>query len=388
MLDSGLVRKLSICFITEDFYPEFIGGQGIYGYHLVGELGKIGHKVTVLAEKKAQRERFWQRFESIRMYFVPFCFGNQIILALLEYLYFKKYLLGEYFDIIHANQLSGLLFTIFKPQNVGKVIVSVHNTYYDMAQKTNSFWKLILYQPLIFLERMLYKRADGLLFNSPDERDELLSYYQIKDKSIKAVYLGMEFPRFSALEAKKARMEIRKKLHLSHDAEIVLYLGRLVKRKKVDSLIRALSMVKKDHIFGLIIGQGSEMEKLKSDASSNIFFLGFVPEPREYILAADLFVTVSEAEGGFLLAALEAASYGLPLILSPSAAGFPIIKEGVNGFIVKSDDVEGLADKIKRVILRLRSGQVGEESRKLARQFSWEKCARETVKFYHFLLIR
>lgn len=355
-----MMKKIRICFVTEDFYPGFIGGQGIYSYNLALHLQKLGHSVTVLAEDKKERRKFWNK-QKIKVLLTFFCFGNQLLLALFEYIIFKK-LKNEYFDILHANQLSGLFFVLFKPSNIGKIIVSVHNTNYDMAQKTNFKLKKLLYQMLIFLEKIVYQKADGLIFNSLDEEKALVKYYQIKNRT-KSIYLGVNLPKLKAKNKSQG---------------IILYVGRLVKRKKVDILIRAVNLLNPVRL--IIIGQGSERKNLEKIAGSNVNFLGFVKNTRPYFLAADIFVTVSVAEGGFLLSALEAASYGLPLILSSSAAGFPIIKKGINGYIADPDDPKGLMNKIKLVLKR--SVQMGKESRKIAKRFSWEQTARNTLSFY------
>jgi len=383
---------MKICFVTEDFYPHFIGGQGVYGYHLVSELAKMGHQVTVLAEKRPGRVKFWHSFKNVRLYLVPFCFGNKLILGIWEYLFFWKFCSGESFDIIHLNGLSGWLFVLFKPKNVSKVIVMDHNTNYEMNLHTRSRLKKLFYSMLIHLEKKLFENADGILFNNPEEEKNVKNYYKIDQKPTKAVYLGIEPIKFSLEEQNKARLALRRKLNWPAKAKIVLYVGRLVERKRVDTLIKALNYIGKEDICGVIVGSGPELDNLKLKIKNlklrNLKFVGWTYQPREYYLASDCFVTVSVAEGGFLITALEAASYGLPLILSPSAAGFPIVKKGRNGYIVDPDDPKELAEKIKMVILRLRSGQVGEESRKLAKQFSWEKCSRETINFYRQLLGR
>lgn len=357
-------RKLKICFVTEDFYPEFIGGQGVYGYHLVAGLNKLGCEVTVLAEDKVGRREFWKN-TGIKALLVPFCFGNQLILAFWEYLIFRFRCSNLYFDIVHANQLSGLFFALLRPSNVGKIIVSAYNTNYDMAQITTSPIKRLLYQPLIYLERIIYQRADGILFNSPDEERALVKYYQIKVKT-KSIFPGVDMMEKLGQERKTNRQKT------------VLYVGRLVKRKKVDTLIKAINLIKSVKL--LIVGQGIERENLEKIAGPNVKFLGFIDDTRPYFLRADLFVTVSLAEGGFLLSALEAASFGLPLILSPEAAGFPIIKEGVNGFIADPNDYKSLSKKIIQVLKN--SKQMGLESRKLASNFSWDSSVKRTVKFY------
>lgn len=377
------MKKLRICFVTEDFYPSFIGGQGIYGWKFVSQLAKKTHTVTVLAEKRSRRREFWEREKNVSILLVPFCFGNQIILSLLEYCIFQIRLRKEYFDILHANQLSGLFFVLFKPKNVGKILISVHNTNSDMAQKTKSPIKKFLYQPFIFLERILYERADGILFNSPDEKKDLLNYFKIKNKPTKIVYLGVEFPTFSLQEQQKARLRVRKELNIKADAKIVLYVGRLVKRKNVDVLLKSLALLNGKNIIGVIIGKGIERQRLEKMAPNNVCFPGFVKDTMPYYLAADIFVTVSQAEGGFLLSALEAASFGLPLILSPSTAGFPILKEGINGFVVEPNDVDNL---VKKITLALdNSGRMSKNSLKYAKVLTWEKCVTETLIFYQQL---
>lgn len=376
---------MRICFVTEEFYPNFVGGQGVYGYHIVSKLAKLGHQITVLAEYRSGRAVFWQGKKNIQLISVPFCFKNPLILAFFEYVAFILKFRNRYFDIVHANQLSGLFFVLLKPKNVGKVIVSIHHTNYDMHEITGFWLKRLFYQPLIWLERIMYNRSDGLLFNSQDEEEAVSSYYNLKNRQTTFVNLGVDMPYFTTVERQKAKKSIRKNLKIAKEATIVLYVGRLVKKKKINVFLSALSQLnesKKD-IFGIIIGRGKDSEHLKTLAPPNVFFTGFVSDTKPYFLSADCFVTTSVAEGGFLLTGLEAASFGLPLILSPSAAGFPIIKEGVNGFIADPDDPKKLASLIKRV-----GREMGEESRRLARQFSWEKCTSQTLDFYRFLVTR
>ncbi len=400
-------KTLNVCFVSEDFYPNFIGGQGIYGYHLISGLIKKNVTVTVLAENRSGRKEFWKKFKNLNIVLTPFCFGNQLLLALFEFIYFKLNLFGKHFDILHANQLSGLLFVLFKPKNVKKIVISVHNTNYDMYQVEDSKLKRLLYLPLIFLERIVYRRADALLFNSPQEEKDLVKYYSIKNKPTKSVYLASPKVSFSAKEKEDARKFIRKKLTLQQDTKIVLYLGRLVKRKRVETLIKAMWVLDSKipflrqspgpHLLGeavekngiknitaLIIGNGRERRKLEKLAPANVRFLGFIENTRPYLLASDVFVLTSVAEGGIALSTLEAASYGLPLIVSPSVAGCPIIKNAENGYIVDPDDSNKLAKKIQLTVENYQS--MSKESLMKTKLFSWDRSIKETISFYHAIL--
>jgi glycosyltransferase involved in cell wall biosynthesis len=382
---------LKICFTTEDFYPNFIGGQGIFGYHLVLGLAKSGSKITVIAENKPGRAKFWQKTRNVWLLLVPFCFGQQIILAFLEYLYFILRCSNQYFDILHANQLSGLFFVLFKPKNIHKVVISVHNTNYDLFQKTQSPLKRLLYQPLIFLERMMYKRADALLFHANSEKRAVCRYYSIKEKPFGVVYLGASLTKVNEKARLAAKKQVRSILKIKENQKIVLTIARLVKRKKIETLVKALNILKLsgEKVTGIIIGQGparGNLVKLVRKLHLNVSFVGFVPDikTKPYFLAADLFVLPSVAEGGVSLSALEAASFGLPLILSPEAAGMPILRKGINGYIVDPNNPTELAEKIKLILPN--AYLMGKESQKLAKQFSWERCTRETLRFYQSLL--
>lgn len=392
-------QNLKICFVTEDFYPDFIGGQGVYGKNLVEELAKQNISVTVFAETRGERQKYWANKKNIRLILVPFCFGNQLILALFEYIYFLIYEHKNYYDIVHVNQLSGLFFILFRPKNIGKIVVSAHNTNYDMWMVEKNWLKKLLYLPLIFLEKIIYKKADGIIFNSELELRELLKYFQIKNKKTKAIHLGgHSFVKASVGKARlrfglrrgEVRDRVRKQMGLPIGAKIVLYVGRMVKRKKVETIIKAMHTIYnryknyndyKDYIpVAVLIGKGTELDHLKKIAPPNVKFLGFVENIRDYFLAADIFVTISVAEGGFTLTSVEAASYGLPLILSEQAGGNALIKENMNGYVVDPNDSDNLADKI---LLTLKNQEkFSKESLRISKKFTWEKTAKKTLEFY------
>jgi len=371
---------LRVCFITEDFYPSIIGGQGIYGKNLVEALIKKNVAVTVLAEKREGREKYWRNKKNIQVFLVPFVFGNQLLLALLEYIYFLLRFNKVYFDIVHVNQLSGLFFVLFKPTNVGKVLVSVHNTYADLSEKTSSVSRKTFYQPLMLLEGIVYKRADGLIFNTSSEKILLDKNYHTSSISSRIAPFGA--PQIKNLQKEKRDAEklIRKKLGLTNE-KIILYVGRLVKRKRVDVVVRMLKTLERQKgIVGVIIGDGPEREYLESIACKNTFFVGFEKNPQQYFLGADVFVNFSVAEGGVILTALEAASCGLPMLLSHESVEESLLKNGYNGYYSDSQNPHILAKKVYEILKKAR--QMGENSRKLVRQYTWDNCARQTISFY------
>lgn len=380
-------NKQKVVFITEDFYPQFIGGGGIYAYNLVKQLYKSNEiDLTVIAEDSKERKKHWQQFKNFKLILTPNVKGNQLILGLLQFIYFKTKLNKEQFDILHATQLSGLFFILFKPKNVSKIVITVHHTFLDMSKESPSIFKKLYYLPLVLIEKFMYQHAINLIFHTTFEKENMESYYNISQAQKAVIPLGTEIPRFTQTDQIKARQQVRVELSLDRNQKIVLYLGRLVKRKKVDTLLKSLKLLQKQKysVTGLIIGRGKEKQALEKMAPTNTVFLDYVEDTRPYLLASDLFILTSVAEGGVALAVMEAASFGLPLIISPSVNSLPLLIPGKNGFIVDPDDYNNLAEKIKRCLSQ--RSIMGKLSKKLVKPYTWQNCAKKTVNFYYQLL--
>lgn len=76
---------------------------------------------------------------------------------------------------------------------------------------------------------------------------------------------------------------------------------------------------------------------------------------------------------GFGLVIAEAMATGMPVIASTHSAGPEIIREGVDGYVLAPDDVEGLADRLEQLRSdRQRSVEMGVQAAQRAQDFSWE----------------
>jgi 1,2-diacylglycerol 3-alpha-glucosyltransferase len=121
----------------------------------------------------------------------------------------------------------------------------------------------------------------------------------------------------------------------------ILSVGRLMKDKKLDNLIHAMSYVcdnQEAHL--LVVGRGSEYPHLKTlirrlDLEPYIHLLGYVPEedlPALY-RTCDLFAIPSLVEVQSL-PALQAAVTGLPIVAANSAALPELVRHGENGLLL------------------------------------------------------
>ena len=148
---------------------------------------------------------------------------------------------------------------------------------------------------------------------------------------------------------------------------MVVALGRLWEEKGYDLLIRAFARVASEFPRWTltIIGEGPERESLTALArmlkiADRLSLPGWMPVPEEILARAAIFVMSSRYEG-FSNAMLEAMGAGLPVISTACGGSEEMITQGTNGLVVPVDDVEQLADAMRRLMhddaLRQRMGR-------------------------------
>lgn len=137
-----------------------------------------------------------------------------------------------------------------------------------------------------------------------------------------------------------------------------LYVGRLVSRKKVDVIIRALTKAYADKKFTLhIVGSGAEKENLQSladelDVKQNVVFHGQVPrdEVFELMKKCFCFTMVSEKET-FGMVYIEAMLAGCVTIASKDGGVDGVIINDENGYLSPEGDVDALSEVYKKLEL-------------------------------------
>lgn len=172
--------------------------------------------------------------------------------------------------------------------------------------------------------------------------------YGLPISRIQIVHCGIDLGHF-AFSGQKQRE--------NGQALRLLNIGRLFPEKAQDVLLTAMSFVKERGIpFTLeIIGAGplhQDLMKIVDNLGLNdsVIFHGaqtavFV---RERLIAADLFVLSSRAEG-LPVVCMEALAVGTPVIAT-RIFGIPeIIEDGINGLLVPPDDPQALAEAICKV---------------------------------------
>lgn len=140
----------------------------------------------------------------------------------------------------------------------------------------------------------------------------------------------------------------------------ILWIGRMIKWKRVDLLIKALAKIKNEGgVFKLtLVGNGSERKKLERLAkkllgTSFYEFKEFIPsdEVTSLMLQHEIYVLPSSAYEGWGAVVNEAMSVGCAVIASDkTGAGASLIEHGVNGFLFKSGSEDSLYDCLSELV--------------------------------------
>ena len=207
-------------------------------------------------------------------------------------------------------------------------------------------------------------------------------------RRVSLVPCGVDLDRFTA-EGPEAKQPRRHRFR-------ILSVGRLVPRKGVDTVVRALAHVPDAEL--LIVGgptrrhiaRDPEARRLRSIAESvgvseRVVFTGQVAPDRLPALyrSADLVASTPWYEP-FGMVALEAMACGTPTVVSAVGGLVDTVIDGVTGIHVRARDHRALALVLRNLLDDAdRRSQMGRLAAARARQrYSWDRVARDTTRAY------
>jgi glycosyltransferase involved in cell wall biosynthesis len=280
------------------------------------------------------------------------------------------------FDVIHCHGgLSCLLISIFFGQTT-PVVYTAHDPSPWMATykgKTERIFRKLAY---LSIEVPCFRLASRIVCVNPSLKREMRRWGVADDKLVVLPSGTRSVAPYSPGR--------------SESPYYGLFVGQLVPRKGVETLVKAFAKVTNKNLRLVIVGDGPERKnlmRLREDLQieSTIEFPGYVEEEKLAALhkQAAFFVFPSLAEG-FSLALLNAASYGLPLVVSNASAGGLELVDRENCLLFPGSNIAELARLMDMVSLdnnlrdRLSLGAL--EFAK--RQMSWSEVARKMKSVY------
>ncbi|WP_439223346.1 glycosyltransferase family 4 protein [Klebsiella pneumoniae] len=176
------------------------------------------------------------------------------------------------------------------------------------------------------------------------------SYFLDKEK-LHLIKNGIDSNLFSSMQK---NINIKEKLNIDKNKKIILTACRLHPQKGVANSINAIDLIReRDDFVLVVVGDGPDLNRLKllvkeKKLEDKVFFLGALKrsELAEVEAESDLFLFLTDRIEGLPLNVLEAASVGLPIILSKQVKLFM----SNNITLVNSRDFKTIAKEIQRIL--------------------------------------
>lgn len=147
------------------------------------------------------------------------------------------------------------------------------------------------------------------------------------------IYPPVDTVRFALKRPKEQNQELELK-------EYFLVVSRLVPYKKIDVLVRAANLAKKNLI---IIGVGSEMTKLSKLAGPTVRLLGHVDSDKLPLYYQNCQAYLQANEEDFGISMCEAQSAGRPVIAYGKGGALDIVIPGKTGILLGNNSVDSFA---------------------------------------------
>jgi len=377
---------MKIAFFTDTYYPD-LNGVTTSVENFAHALRKQGHTVYIFAPKirgaYKDHDRSIFRLPSLKVLssvepeiYTPTLWPNKN---------FRR-MFNKKFDIIHAHgngpySLLGLSVARLKGVPFVMTFHTIH-TYY-----THYIFNGHVITPKMveIALKTFAQRCDGVFVPSEKMKKELQKYGVKKEITVIPNFL--DFERFNHYK----KNYLHKLLNLPLDIPLIVTVGRIGKEKNIDFILRVFKEVfaedVKSHL--VVVGKGPEKDNLQTLArklkiDKRVHFTGAIAYenmPSVYHDAAlFVFASYTETQG---VCVLEAASAGIPSVVSDDGAFEKMVVDGENGFTLPLDE-----DKFAEKILLLLSdhslrAQQAKQSRLVAlRNFAGEEITEKLIKQY------
>ena len=341
-------------------FPPHIGGVGVHINSLSKELLKNGEEVFVITyphkDIKNEVNKDYMDNNGIKvigtrginipglrsLFYVLFGTINLIRIV-------RKYNI----DIIHGHYLypAGLIAVLGGMFTKKKVYVTSHGSDMFCLYPQHKFMRPII--------RFVLKRVDVVLAVSESLKEEILkTNIPNIEKKVRLNWNTVDINEFKIANndsdhhsKNNSNYNFKNELNIPKDKPIILFVGNIIKRKNVATIIDAKKQLKSGCVL-VVVGDGpllnSLKEKVKVENVEDVIFTGARNDIANVIQSSDLLILPSYSES-FGLVLIEALACGKPVIGSNVGGIKEIITDDV-GLLVEPTDSKGLANSIDLIL--------------------------------------
>lgn len=311
------------------------GGQNIYVANVARQLARKGHHVDVFTRCDKSLLPLVSRLNGVRVINVPAGPKRQLPKEqLLPYMEdFARFVVQFFrhepsrYDVVHANFFMSGLVGLRVKESLGIPLVTTFHAL-GRVRRLHQGADDGFPDERFDIEDRLVRESDSVIAECPQDESDLVSLYQADNGRIDVVPCGFDHEEFHPVDKHAARAELGWPL----DRFIALQLGRMVPRKGIDTVVRAIGLCncalgEEAHLY--VVGGNSdeaneiatpEIGRLRAIArecgvTDRVNFLGRRARAnlRLYYNAADVFVTTPWYEP-FGITPLEAMACSTPVI--------------------------------------------------------------------------
>lgn len=363
---------MKILAIAPTYYPH-MGGAERAMYELYSRLPSLGIEVDLIVPN-LNGDAYEEKIKGFRIFRVGKECKNKLCKFFSyqynEYKKAKELIKKNNYDLIHCQYvLPNALVAYLISKKIKKPLVfSIHHFGSGMdivSPKENPIFSN-LYM------KFFLKKSSKIITTGLTQTNFIKWLFGYIPKNLKSIKLGS--PKIS-----KKNKSLKKKYGYS-GKKVIFSIGRLVKRKRFEEIVKIAEKLSNKNFIFLIAGKGEEYDKLKKIINTkNVKLLGFIDDKtrEEMFLLSDAFLYTSEFEGSGIVYT-EAMSYSTPVFAYENDAIKDIIKDENYGIVTKRNP-DVMAKKILEILNdNKKIDNIVNNCHKLIKEtYNWENYARK-----------
>ncbi|RZI40263.1 glycosyltransferase family 1 protein [Herbaspirillum sp. HC18] len=385
------------------------GGQNVYVAQLAKQLARLGYLVDIFTRRDSEfQEQVVEWMSGVRVVHVPagpaHFVPKEAMLPFMEQ--FGRFVIRFArrqkcpYDLMHANFfMSGMVARQVRKMLGIPFVMTFHAL--GRVRRLNQKQADAFPDVRFAIEERLMQEADRIIAECPQDQLDMEELYGAPSERIDIVPCGFDPDEFWPVT-----LDARQQLGLGRDEFVVLQLGRMVPRKGVDNVIRAIAALRNLHqVRARLLVVGGNAEKPDPIATPELGRLMALAQElgiadavtftgqrrreqlRYYYSAANVFATTPWYEP-FGITPVEAMACGTPVVGTAVGGIKTTVVDGETGCLVPPNDPDALAERLvwlyRHPHIAQRMGWAG--MRRAYQHFTWRNVAERIAHVYESVL--
>jgi len=338
-------------------------GVGRYAYELYRHLAKLNLKVDFVSWDKVLFNSLYNSLRPLKLNWLYYMVRLRTLAKKVE----------NHALLTHVAN-AGYLATVID-EIKGHRVITVHDLVPFVAPRS-----IEDYVVRKAIGKVVY--ADFIICPSQNTKRDLTRLIDVDPKKVRVINYGVDHELFRPRE----KLEARRELGLPLDRPIILNVGSEEPRKNILTLLKSFKRLLTTVPNALLLRVGERTTRVGKlirtlGLSGKVLYRrASESEIAYYYNAADLLVHPAYYEG-FGNPPLEAMASGLPVIAGNKSSIPEIV--GDAGVLLDPFDVDGFAYWMREALINEDlKARLSEKGYERSLNFSWEKCAKETLEVY------